>query len=417
MPAEDGFLVRLRITGGRLSAEAMRRLAEAGRDHGNGLFDLTSRGNLQLRGATQASLPLLLRALDRLGLLDADAAAEAVRNVMISPLAGLSALIDIRAIGAALEARLASDSRLHRLPGKFGFLIDDGGALSLAHAPADVRFDYDGARDAFAMSLGGTAREAAGLGVCKADEIVAIAARLALAFLQLGRSMPEPPRRMRDLAETCGAAAIAAAADLPFAPSTKRAPADEPIAIGLLNIGRDAFCFGVGAPFGRFSAGMLETVATAAMRFAEGEIRLTPWRALLLARVEADRDEALRRHFGEAFLIDRSDPRLAVAACGGAPACARATTPTHADALALAPLARRLQASGVALHVSGCAKGCARQAPTPYALIGEAGAYDLCLDGAPFDFPGARGLSLGAARDLLDQLAAARHAGAERKKS
>jgi len=37
----------------------------------------------------------------------------------------------------------------------------------------------------------------------------------------------------------------------------------------------------------------------------------------------------------------------------------------------------RLCTTGVALHVSGCAKGCARQAAAPLTLIAHEGLYDL----------------------------------------
>ena len=56
---------------------------------GTELFDLSARANLQMRGVRGESLPLLIETLDGLGLIDENAAAEAVRNVMVSPLAGL----------------------------------------------------------------------------------------------------------------------------------------------------------------------------------------------------------------------------------------------------------------------------------------------------------------------------------------
>src|SRR5205807_2445626 len=46
MQARDGLLVRLRISGGIVTAAALRGLAQAGRAHGNGLFDLSARANL-----------------------------------------------------------------------------------------------------------------------------------------------------------------------------------------------------------------------------------------------------------------------------------------------------------------------------------------------------------------------------------
>lgn len=401
MPAKDGLLVRLRISGGALSAASARRLAHAARDHGNGLFDLSLRGNLQLRGVSARSLPVLTKVLDDLGLLDPNESAEAIRNVLVSPLAGIESPIDVRPIAKALESALVEAADLHELPGKFGFLVDHGGALSLGSIPADVRFDYDADRKAFAVRIGGSASDAAFLRHCAPEQVADAALRLARAFLRLGSSVSEPPRRMRELVQLCGPAPIAEAARLRLEEPPRPTATAEPSPVGPFELGNGIFCFGVGAAFGRFDAAMLETIAEAAEIFAKGEIRLTPWRAMLLPFVDATQIEALRTLFsGPGFIIDRANPRLAIAACGGAVACAQGSTPTHAHALALAPLARQLQENGVALHVSGCAKQCARQAPTPYALVAEAGRYDLLVQGATMT----RGLSFGEAQRMLDAI-------------
>jgi precorrin-3B synthase len=94
---------------------------------------------------------------------------------------------------------------------------------------------------------------------------------------------------------------------------------------------------------------------------------------------------------------------LAIAACGGASTCERGTTDTRSDALALMPFARRFRKTGVALHVSGCAKGCARQAATPFTLIARAGSYDLvtAVDGTN----DAKDLGLAAVRETLETMA------------
>src|SRR3954451_25275575 len=128
MATGDGLLVRLRITGGIVPAGLARSIAAAARDCGNGLVDLSARANLQLRGVREETLPELTRRLAALGVLDANPAAEAVRNVVASPLAGMAqdSQLDIRPLTAALERRLAGDEALHVLPGKFGFVIDDG---------------------------------------------------------------------------------------------------------------------------------------------------------------------------------------------------------------------------------------------------------------------------------------------------
>lgn len=48
--AANGALMRLRIPGGRISCEALAAVAKVAVDYGTPIIQLTSRGNLQLRG-------------------------------------------------------------------------------------------------------------------------------------------------------------------------------------------------------------------------------------------------------------------------------------------------------------------------------------------------------------------------------
>jgi precorrin-3B synthase len=407
MQAKDGLLVRLRIIGGVVPAATLRGIAQAGRAHGNGLFDLSARANLQLRGVRNELLPQLVEALDGFGLIDENAAAEAVRNVLVSPFAGLDGRDDVSSAAKALDAALAANTDLHALPAKFGFLIDAGSGLSLGPVPADIRFDWTGGIEPFAIGIGGRANEAIFLGRCGGDDIPGIASRLARAFLRLGSQMAEPPRRMRGLIESCGASAIAGLAGLRPGPPRKSGAIEEPCPIGLLRV-NERCCFGVGAAFGRLDANMLDAAARAAEIFGTGEIRLTPWRALIVPHIQLKGADAVRAYFAaHGFIVDREDARLAIAACGGASTCERGTTDTRADALALMLFARRVRKTGVALHVSGCAKGCARQAATPFTLIAHAGRYDLVVDATAREAGtnDARRLDLAAVRETFDTMA------------
>jgi precorrin-3B synthase len=409
MQAKDGLLVRLRIIGGVVPAATLRGIAQAGRAHGNGLFDLSARANLQLRGVRNELLPQLVEALDGLGLIDENTAAEAVRNVLVSPFAGLDGRDDVSSAGKALDAALAANTDLHALPAKFGFLIDAGSGLSLGPVPADIRFDWTGGIEPFAIGIGGRANEAIFLGRCGGDDIPGIASRLARAFLRLGSQMAEPPRRMRGLIESCGAGAIAGLAGLRPGPPRQCGAIEEPCPVGLLRF-NERCCFGVGAAFGRLDANMLDAAARAAEIFGTGEIRLTPWRALILPFVHPEEADAISAYFtAHRFIVDHQDARLAIAACGGASTCERGTTDTRSDALALMLFARKFCKTGVALHVSGCAKGCARQAATPFTLVAHAGHYDLVVDGAAFDAGtnDANRLDVAAARETLEALARA----------
>ena len=407
MQAKDGLLMRLRISGGIVTAATLRGLAQAARAHGNGLFDLSARANLQMRGVRGESLPLLIETLEGLGLIDENAAAEAVRNVLVSPFAGLDGRDGVSGAAKAIEATLAAHKDLHALPGKFGFLIDAGSGLSLGLVPADVRFDWIGGKQPFTIGIGGHASEATFLGRCEADDIPDIALRLARAFLRLSSQTTEPPRRMRGFIESCGAGAIAGIAGLRPSPPRKSGVVEEPCPIGLLRF-NERCCFGVGAAFGRLDAHMLDAAARAAEIFGTGEVRLTPWRALIVPFVHAEEADAIRAYFtAHNFIVDRGDARLAIAACGGGLTCVHGTTDTRSDALALMPFARSLCKTGVALHVSGCAKGCARQAATPFTLVAQAGRYDFVVEGAEIaaGINDASRLDLAAVREILETMA------------
>jgi precorrin-3B synthase len=407
MRAKDGLLVRLKISCGVVPAATMRAIARTGRDHGNELFDLSARANLQMRGVREERLPHLIEALGGLGLIDATAAAEAVRNVLVSPLAGLSGRGNAHAAAKALEAALAANRDLHALPPKFSFLIDDGCALSLAGIPADVRFCWIGGEKPFSIEIGGAANEASFLGRCKESDIPGFATRIALAFLKLSSQLPEPPRRMRALIARCGGGAIAALAGLRLYPVRRPRVTIVPCPIGFLRL-TAANCFGAGATFGRLDADMLDAAANASEIFGSCEIRLTPWRAFIFPHVQKQRVNAMREYFAaHGFIVDPKDARLAVAACGGSSTCERSTTDTRSDALALMFAARSLHETGLALHVFGCAKSCGRQADAPLTLTAHAGLYDLVADERAFGVKiGSAGqLTLAAAREKLERIA------------
>jgi precorrin-3B synthase len=395
MQTGDGLLVRLRLTGGILDLAKAGAIAACAARFGNGQIDLSSRANLQLRGVHEGTLPGLTAELERLRLLDDNAEAETIRNVIASPLAGLdpTAQLDIRPITIALEARLTGDTALHQLPGKFGFLIDDGGSLPLAGVSADVRFTAIVTSDGpcFLIALGGA--EDLPFATCAPAELVDHAARLAHAFLRL-RSQT-PARRIRDLVRSVGVDAIAGAAGVALGctpAGAKRSFAIDRV-IGNHDI-EGMSCIGVALPFGRLSGDALNHLATVAARHGATELRLTPWRAILVVGISAQAtDDMLTELHDHGFILDAADARLHVAACPGAPACANGTTPVQPDAARFSRSVSSLAPAGIALHVSGCAKGCAHASAAPFTLVGNAGYYDLIENGTAADAPVAVHLS------------------------
>ncbi len=320
MPSGDGWLVRIRAPGGRLTAAQAAGVAALADGCGNGLLDLSQRANLQLRGVRADRREALTAGLAALGLLDPDPAAEARRNVTVTPFRGAGD--GTAELAQALEAALVAAGDL-TLPGKFGFAVDTGAAPVLAGVPADIRLERG--RQGLVLRPDGAARGKA----LAAGTAVAEALALARWFLATGGARGGRGRMAAHLARHA-------------LPPGFEAPALPPAAVP----GPGATPQGalVALAFGQMTAATLAALAT-------GPVCLTPWQMLLLEGREAPDLPGL--------LADPAHPLRRVVACTGAPGCPQALAPTRDLARRLAPGV----AAGAVLHVSGCAKGCAHPGP------------------------------------------------------
>lgn len=384
MESGDGLLVRVKPPLGRMSADGARAIAAAARAFGNGQIELTSRGALQIRGLRRASLPPFQAAVLAAGLASADPAIERRRNLLVSPFA----MPTEAAVAIALEHWIGEDEALAALPSKFGF------ALATARDPRPLRADIRLTSLAIAGRSQGAALWRIGLGdspiIGMTDAPTAAVPVIARNFIRLSATLGRGPRRMDALVRNSGAKALFAGAGVELA-TTPSAPTEgAPAIAGAFEDG-----FALGLPFGAASADQMELVADLAERFAAADLRLSPWRALVLSAV-SDAGRLAMAAKAAGLIADSADPRLSVSACPGAPACASAHAPSRADAAALAayPLPG-------ALHISGCAKGCAHPLPAPFTLVAADDGYGLVRHGRAGDPPQARGLTLETAVRLL----------------
>jgi precorrin-3B synthase len=390
METGDGLLARVRASRGRLSLDQAVALADAAIACGNGAIGLSSRANLHLRGLSERTLPDVHARLEDAGLIDADPEIERLRNIVVSPLDDLDpeAFLDLGPSVAALEKRLTEDRDLRPLPAKFSFVLDAQGRLLLGEVEADIRFEAS--RDGtFAVYLAGDDMLAA---QCASDETGDVAARLGLAFLALTGAGEGTVRRMRALVERERAEAIFAKAAL-RAESYKR-PQRRPALRDVLGAHAYGakFVVGAAAAFGEIDAVRFKALIENARALGASSLRLTPWRAFLITGLDGSGAESLVDSMTElGFIVDAGDPRLRIAACPGAPACMHGHLRVRDDATRWA--AKLPKGDGVILHVSGCAKGCARPAATAATFTGTARGYDLVLGGRAGDPPTRCGLS------------------------
>lgn len=355
MMSGDGLVVRVRAPLGRLTQAQAGEIAALATRYGNGLIDLSNRANLQLRGVREQTHAPLIAVLGALGLIDADIAQEARRNIVMTPFwTGNDAAPRLaRTLSAALAAPDAP-----ALPGKFGFAVDDGPTPVLRAVSTDIRIERLGAGF---LVYGSGAQTGA-----MTDEAGAVPAALALAhwFAASGGISNGRGRMKALIARGAMLPEVFRQHDVPPAPAYAPAP-------GLC--GEGAL---LGLAFGQMQAPTLGALA------ALGALRLTPWRQVLvegLTTLPVLPD----------IITDPADPLLRVIACTGAPGCVQALAETRELARELAPL---IPYTGL-LHVSGCAKGCAHPDPAPLTLVATDRGFDLIRDGHCTAAPSLTGLA------------------------
>ncbi|MGJ8617974.1 MAG: precorrin-3B synthase, partial [Sulfitobacter sp.] len=251
MLSGDGWVVRVRPYGGRLRRAQADGLATLAAAHGNGTFDLSSRGNIQMRGVREASHTPLIKGLRRMSLVDVDANIEGRRNILVMPFWQLGD--DTEFLATELTKALAQ-SDAPPLPSKFGFAIDTGSKPVLQSASADIRLER--------RADGGLILVAEGAALAKAVTLGnAVAETMALAHWFMAR---------RDT-ETRMASLLANGMTLPHGFDVPRQSQTYVPKPGHTPLGAM-----VALAFGQLNA---ETLATLAKH---GGLRMTPWRMMLV---------------------------------------------------------------------------------------------------------------------------------------
>ncbi|HGN0269219.1 TPA: precorrin-3B synthase [Pseudomonas aeruginosa] len=390
--ALDGGICRIKLDAGRLDAAQARAVAAAARDCASGVIEATNRSNLQLRGVRRGEEERLVRRLLDAGLgprHGALAGADDVRNLMLSPAAGIDPhlSLDVRPLAARLLLRLQADSRYHALSAKFAIQLDGGEDLAMLEHPHDIWLSP--------MPAAPTATLVFGLAGCPARDrpLAALPAErgeslvLALLDLFLERAQPQQTRMRHLLQELAGEPlleALQARLDFPLrrderVAAWRRSPGRPWTHLGVQPQRQPGLAMvGAAAPLGRLDSACLEGLAELVERHGDGSLRLTPWQGVLLPNLaHAEADQALLGLRGLGLVTEPDAPLARLIACSGSSACARGLADTKGDALRLA---ERLgpRSDLPQLHLCGCERSCAAAHRAPLTLLARScGFYDL----------------------------------------
>ncbi|HEX8595469.1 MAG TPA: precorrin-3B synthase [Pseudomonas sp.] len=388
VPALDGGICRIKLAGGSIRSDQALAVAQAAQRYAHGVIEATNRGNLQIRGIGDEQ-DGLIKALLAAGLGPRNPDSDDVRNLLLSPVAGLDPdmLLDTRPLAAQILAALENTPRFHDLSPKFALSLDGGEGLVMLDHPHDLWLS--------ALRVEGEILLAFGFAGCPGQNSpvaavpVANGLELVLAVLELFLDTARPEQvRMRHLLAQVPVEQVleqlAARMSVALRADQKVTGWRRPAVKGTGHIGiypqheTGKVAVGGVAPLGRLDPQMLTTLAKLAAEVGDGSLHLTPWQSALLPNIPAERAQDVLLAMQGAGLLCSVEQALAqTIACTGSTDCVKGLADTKGDARILAA---NLQNHGISrpVHLSACKRSCAAAHCAPVTLLAvSAGHYDL----------------------------------------
>lgn len=396
-PAQDSFMLRLRVPGGILTARQMHGLAEIASEWGSGRGDLTTRANLQIRELQPKDIVRVLNKVQSLGMSSRGSGADNIRNITASPIAGLdpTELYDVAPLGDALHNYILNSRDMYGLPRKFNVAFDNGGAISVVADTNDIGFVATRVGEGHSIPAGvyfrvllcgitGHKQFATDCGLLlRPEQTVAVAAAMIRVFNENGDRTDRKKARLKYLVDRWGVEKFLEETEkrlafpiirFPEADCEPRNPIDRAGHIGVHPQRQQGLHYiGISVPVGRLPAKQMHTLAEIADRFGSGELRLTVWQNLLIPNISTGHLDAAVAAIRTAGLDCTAGTVLSgTVACTGNRGCRYAASDTKSHAVELANLldSRFKIKQPVNLHVTGCPHSCAQHYIGDIGLLG-----------------------------------------------
>ncbi len=396
-PAQDSFMLRLRLPGGMVTAQQLRGLAWMAEEWGSGRADITTRANLQIREFQPKNIVRVLEKVDALGMTSRGAGADNIRNITASPITGIdpTELYDVAPLAEALHYYILNSRDMYGLPRKFNVAFDNGGAISVVADTNDIGFIATRVGEGHDVPAGVYFRvllcgitghkqfaENCGL-LLRPEQTVAAAVAMIRVFNENGDRTDRKKARLKYLIDRWGVEKFLAETEkllafplIRFAAENcePRHPIDRAGHIGVHAQSQSGLNYiGIAVPVGRLPVKQMRALADAADQFGSGELRLTVWQNLLIPNIPSERvDEALAAIRAADLDCTAGTVMRGTVACTGNRGCRYSATDTKSHAV---ELANRLDtqfkiAQPVNLDVTGCPHSCAQHYIGDIGLLG-----------------------------------------------
>jgi ferredoxin-nitrite reductase len=394
----DGILTRIRVLFGVISFEQIEAISNL-----SNIIHITNRANIQIR--TSELLPdKVLKNLQELGLAAKNPDLDHLRNVMISPTAGIDsqALLDTRKIAIAITNYLENHSELAILSPKFSIGIDGGESVSIRNQLNDISLQAIQVHNQIYFSLS-LVNVPTGV-LIEPEHILEVLVALVEVYRNytfIEKTSDRPPR-LRTLIETMGTDDYLKQVEdilgytLKISGEISEKISDQkiysshsPQALPYRHLGLHAQIqpeysyIGIVVPLGRLSSTQLLGLGS-----ISNTLRLTPWQNVIIPNILNSELESVTAKISELGLsITKNHVYGGLVACSGITGCKSSMTDTQFDARAIASHLQNINLNHpINIHLTGCEKSCAQHHQGDLTLLGiDDDTYQVFVDDDNFE--------------------------------
>ncbi|MFN7064899.1 MAG: FAD-dependent oxidoreductase [Aquificaceae bacterium] len=382
------FMVRIRITHGKLNADQAKVIAHLSKKFGRDHIDLTTREQIQLRWIELKDLPEVISAIESVGLTTLQTGMDNVRNITGDPLSGLTedSIIDTIPISRRITEVFLGKRQYADLPRKFniGLVGSERDSINCKYNDLCFYLARKGSLYGFNVYAGGKIGSGGPVEAIDLDifvlpyESVDITKAVLEIYSDMGNREDRTRNRLYFLTEELGIEGFRSETEKRLSRNLWRKGEDLVKDKGerkeaIIKQKNGLYAVRLVVPSGIFTGENLERLAYLSKRYGSGEIRLSVYQNLYLINIP---EEHLERVLSDPLLskypTSISPYFDGLIACQGSKTCAFGVIENKNDALRLAHYLSQKVPIDIPIntHWSGCSKGCGQHGAGDIGFVG-----------------------------------------------